>query len=504
MQKNLESALVYAGMDWPVIPCGMMSKRPLTEHGFKDGTTDEAIIQEWWKEWPDANVAVSIPEWMAVVDIDAPEAFDSIPYLPETVTSITPRSGSGHHHFYRLPEGLVIPRKIRPLYGIDILAHGGLVVLPYSVHPNGGVYKWLRAPTKNQIKMLPEWIIKVIQSSEENYESQKINPEIILAGVEEGHRQEALFKYACSMRARKFSWGEALAQLETAARNAIPPFSEQSADYILGRVWARFPEGGVREFDLATVERKRARNVWRASDLLGSSLEEPEWVVEKILPQGFCLFSGDPKTGKSIQALNLAVDVVSNGRVWNRYHVLESPVLYLDLEMSPTTGKARLNQVLSGRELNLDNLHIAYSWDPMDVGGLEALSQFIDFHQVRLVVIDPLGVVWNTKESGGTAYHKDRAMIDPLAQLARDYKISIIGVHHKPKTQYDSLMRQTSGSMGLTAASDTVWGFDRKDGEDVAYLNVGGKMVKEERDIELLPLFGNKFRWVARELEEPA
>lgn len=496
MQKNLESALVYAGLDWPVIPCGMMSKRPLTQHGFKDGSTDETVIREWWKEWPDANVAISIPEWMAVVDIDAPDHFNSIPYLPETVQSATPRKGTGSHYFYRLPEGLVLPRKIRPLYGIDVLAHGGLVVLPYSVHPNGGVYKWVKPPTKHLIKMLPDWIIKVIQSDNQDQVKERIDPDVILAGVEEGHRQEALYKYACSMRSRKFTWSEALAQLERAAANALPPFTEQTAEYILSRVWKRFPEGGVREIDIAKTEEKRARNIWTAADLLNSSLEEPEWIIEKILPQGFCLFSGDPKTGKSIQALNAAIDVVTGGKVFGRFSTLQSPVLYLDLEMSPTTGKERLKQVLNNRDLDISNLHLAYTWDPMDQGGLEALAQFIDFHQVRLIVIDPLGRVWNTKEQGNTAYHKDRAMIDPLAQLARDYKISIIGVHHKSKTEYNSLMRQTSGSMGMTAASDTVWGFDRADGEDIAYLSVSGKMVKEEKNIELIMENGNRFRWI--------
>ena len=68
----LEAALSYAGDDrWPVFPCRpdnprcshadkcRVCKSPLTEHGFHDAATDEAVIRAWWKRWPDANPAIA-------------------------------------------------------------------------------------------------------------------------------------------------------------------------------------------------------------------------------------------------------------------------------------------------------------------------------------------------------------------------------------------------------------------------------------------------------------
>src|SRR5262249_13355365 len=44
----LDAALEYARKGLPVFPCSPLDKKPLTPHGFKDATTDEAQIRAWW------------------------------------------------------------------------------------------------------------------------------------------------------------------------------------------------------------------------------------------------------------------------------------------------------------------------------------------------------------------------------------------------------------------------------------------------------------------------
>jgi hypothetical protein len=41
--SRLDFALEYARRDWPVFPC-RRDKRPYTDNGFKDATTDETEI----------------------------------------------------------------------------------------------------------------------------------------------------------------------------------------------------------------------------------------------------------------------------------------------------------------------------------------------------------------------------------------------------------------------------------------------------------------------------
>lgn len=70
MTRMLDEALAYAAAGWPVFPCRpdfpacpqpgrCECKAPLTRSGFKDASTDPAVIRSWWARWPDANVAIA-------------------------------------------------------------------------------------------------------------------------------------------------------------------------------------------------------------------------------------------------------------------------------------------------------------------------------------------------------------------------------------------------------------------------------------------------------------
>ena len=71
----LTAALYYASRGWPVFPLHSLrngvctchkgkncdqkpGKHPRTAHGFKDGSTDPAVIRKWWQRWPDANYGI--------------------------------------------------------------------------------------------------------------------------------------------------------------------------------------------------------------------------------------------------------------------------------------------------------------------------------------------------------------------------------------------------------------------------------------------------------------
>lgn len=130
-------------------------KEPMTAHGVLDATCDPSQIIEWWTACPDANIGGATGQacGMWVLDIDGPagraslaaiEAMLGFP-LPATMTTVTHK---GEHRWFTMPDDGTDVRnsqsKIAP--GIDVRGTGGYVVLPPSVHPDGGLYELIDQP----------------------------------------------------------------------------------------------------------------------------------------------------------------------------------------------------------------------------------------------------------------------------------------------------------------------------------------------------------------------
>lgn len=147
--------------------CKSPGKHPVTVHGVKEASRDEATIRAWWKAWPWAWLAVATGapsggRWVLDVDVKAPAtapgAALGVPgldalgqlqtehgLLPETLTT---RTGSGGLHvWFSGPGGEANRARVRldgrPA-GIDVRGTGGYVLVPPSGHASGGGYEWER------------------------------------------------------------------------------------------------------------------------------------------------------------------------------------------------------------------------------------------------------------------------------------------------------------------------------------------------------------------------
>jgi Bifunctional DNA primase/polymerase, N-terminal len=150
----LEAALFYASLGWLVFPCQPKGKKPLTSHGLRDATTDPENIKRWWGRWPNANIAIKTGKesGLFVIDIDVADGkmgADSLAELvqkhgplPETLEALT--GTGGQHIYFRYPEDVGIKNSAsRVAPDIDVRGEGGYVIAPPSIHPGGGVYKWI-------------------------------------------------------------------------------------------------------------------------------------------------------------------------------------------------------------------------------------------------------------------------------------------------------------------------------------------------------------------------
>jgi hypothetical protein len=132
------AALAYAAAGWPVFPCRAGSKAPQTIHGFKDASTDPAVIRAWWEQWPDANLAVATgapgPD---VLDVDQRDdgdgwaAFNRLKRagLLAAARAIVRTPGGGLHAYFA---GTGQRCGSLPRHHLDFKAQGGYVIAPPS------------------------------------------------------------------------------------------------------------------------------------------------------------------------------------------------------------------------------------------------------------------------------------------------------------------------------------------------------------------------------------
>ena len=256
----LEAAIAYAAKGWPVLPlhspgsdgscscgtagCQSIGKHPHTDHGLKDGSTDEATIRGWWAKWPDANVGVLTGRASGVVALDVDprhggdeslaELEDRFGLLPRTLMIGT--GGGGCHLYFARPSEVVRSRSgFRA--GLDFKADGGYVVAPPSLHASGSPY--LVQTPGVALAPMPAWLINLVGAA----------PPVAAGGgaggsageLAEGQRNSNLTSIAGSMRRRDLSPAaiEAALLAENAAR-CDPPLSEEEVRSIVGSV-LRYP-----------------------------------------------------------------------------------------------------------------------------------------------------------------------------------------------------------------------------------------------------------------------
>lgn len=140
----LSAAREYAERGWSVFPLVPREKRPLTQEGVHDATTDRNKILEWWQLFPEANIGLATGDPVDVLDLDGPSG---VPFLQELLGSDykhegpTATTGKGLHlYFAHLKDA----RNRAGLLGgkVDYRATGGYVVAPPSIHPSGARYNW--------------------------------------------------------------------------------------------------------------------------------------------------------------------------------------------------------------------------------------------------------------------------------------------------------------------------------------------------------------------------
>jgi putative DNA primase/helicase len=203
MMPDISDALAYAEKGWPVIPVPAGQKNPSLAGWPSKATTDPDQIAQWWEQSPDSNIAVLTGKksGIVVLDIDGDKGKESFGKLisehsplPNTYTEKTP---NGTHYFFTFAN-VHIASRIGLLPGIDVLSDKRCVVVAPSVVAGKPYTIQNDAP----LACAPEWIVKLTQTKllavTKNFE----HGPSVNSGIPKGERNNRLFRYVCSLRAK--------------------------------------------------------------------------------------------------------------------------------------------------------------------------------------------------------------------------------------------------------------------------------------------------------------
>lgn len=138
----------FASAGVPVFPCLPGGKRPLTEHGFHDATSNADHVEGWWRQHHGANIGVptGAASGVVVVDVDAHGPVNGYASFERAEDAglvsgwqlLVDTPSGGMHAYYPATPGVVQSCWQAARAGVDFRGEGGYIIVPPSaVRSNG-------------------------------------------------------------------------------------------------------------------------------------------------------------------------------------------------------------------------------------------------------------------------------------------------------------------------------------------------------------------------------
>lgn len=501
------AALELASRGIPVFPCLPGSKKPATETGFHEATTDPRQVDAWWSENPEYNLAFP-PDavGLCVVDLDGGQVGeDSWSDLQiehgqaDPTRELRTPSGGRHMHF----KGRLPPSVNKLGNKVDTRGTGSYVLLPPSVvdergeaNPDKwGSYTYL---TDTAPATVPEWITpalergkakakaaadvsldrpaniaravsylksrpEVFQGEGADAKTYEIACDVLNLGISAGVAFDLMLEhYKCSPQddryqdflERKITNAQAYCQNEPGSW-AVAPAQEVFGD-ALGKL--TFEDEPVRRsrFEALTLEEIAA-------------LPPPEWLIPGMLPaKGLSLLYGPPGSYKSFVALQLGLGLAVAGK----------SVVYIGAEGGRGLElRAAAWKLAHGHTGKVVPLRIVPNMPWASDGSM--IEEFIEVtrkHKPELIVIDTAArMMVGLNENDARDMGLFVAAMDTIKEALG---CAVLAIHHTGKDD----ARGARGSIALTAAVDAA--FEVKADKETKLLAVYCRRQKDAEERE--------------------
>jgi len=218
--------------------------------------------------------------------------------------------------------------------------------------------------------------------------------------------------------------------------------------------------------------------VIRADRLQVIKHEPVTLVIPPLIAEGVTLLAGKPKLGKSWLMLDIALGVASGKPVLGDLPTMPGQVLGLFLEDSQRRLQSRIGKLVPAGETWPANFALATRWPRIDEGGLSDIEAWCrQAPNPKAIIIDTLAKLRPAKVLRKAQYDLDYESLSGLQKIALEFHVAIIVVHHTRKAEADDVFDTVSGTLGLTAAADSILVLSKRSGK--AVLHARGRDIED-------------------------
>ena len=221
------------------------TKVPLTR--WKEAASrDPDQIVKWWTQWPDANIGlVTGKESLVVLDVDVKHGQLGMKSLAEIFSAedldkpIRVRTPSGGLHLY-FTSDKPLGNPVGFMPGLDFRADGGYIVAPPS-RTEEGAYRFENA-RGGRLYPIPKQLLERLMKAGSRAGAEKA----VFGGgdvIEEGGRNDTLFREACRLRNKRLQKDEVLDRLLLInEQKCDPPLEQDEVERIVASALSRSPD----------------------------------------------------------------------------------------------------------------------------------------------------------------------------------------------------------------------------------------------------------------------
>ena len=444
-----------------VFPCN--GKIPATTHGCKDATTDPAKIAEWWGGGSTYNIAIATGGGIIVLDVDADhergkygdETLADLEQqygpLPETWTCLT--GGGGVHYYFQCDDpALTVGAGFSP--GLDYRGAGGYVIAPPSIHPTTGrAYEWEASSTPTSVPLapLPDWLHRLMLQGKAKDRSTAHSAED-MEQVQEGRRNDVLFKLASSLRARGLSQKAIIAALMEENRSRCsPPLPNREVETI-AKSAGRYEQGEVK-----TPVTPRPVLV-KASEVPYSP---PRWTIAPYFQRGkLTMIQGENGSGKTAFICGIAALISTGSPLLGIPVSAPGDVLILSVEDDLPVLRGRIEA--DGGDLT--KCHFMTNSAGLTFTSAE-VEDAIRTINAKMVIFDPFQAFLGAGVDMFRA-NETRPKLAQLAEMCDRNDCACAIIAHMSKTGDKSPVNRSLGSVDIPAAMRSILQLTRNPDND--------------------------------------